>query len=140
MKSKIITFAFAMYAFFVIGCAGTQVAVDRYGNVQPAIQMYQQPRDNNTVTEFEALSFDLQPNEDSSSILGSNGLRINQLPMAFGLPYSMDSSITLFNFNGYWSKQMPMTFTLPYNQDWSLTLFNFDNLRFKLMPMTDGRF
>ena len=140
MKIRITAIAFAMCALFIIGCAGTQVAVDRYGNVQPSVQIYQLPRDYSTGTEFEARPFDLQHNEDSSSMFSFNDLRINQMPMTFDLPYSLDSSVTLFNFNGYWTKQMPMTFTLPYNQDWSLTLFNFDNLRVKLMPMADGRF
>jgi len=138
MKIRIVTFAFAMCAFFVIGCAGTPVAVDRYGNVQPSVQIYQPPR-NSTVTEFEVRPFDLKPNEAGSSIFGFNSLQIKQVPMTFDLP-SMDSSTTLFNFKGYWTKQMPMTFNLPYNQDWSLTLFNFDNFRVKLMPMFDGRY
>ena len=138
MKIRIAAIAFAMCALFVIGCAGTPVAVDRYGNVQPDVQIYQTPRDYGTVTEFETRPFDLRANETSSSIFGFNSLQINQVLMT--LPYSLDSSTTLFNFKGYWSNQMPWTINLPYNQDWSLTLFNFENFRIKIMPMTDGRF
>ena len=132
MKIRIVAIAFAMCALFVIGCAGTPVAVDRYGNVQPSVQVYQPPRDYSAVTGFEAKSFDLPRNED--------GLRVSQMPMTFGLPYSLDSSVTLFNFNGYWTNQMPLSFTLPYNQDRSLTMFNFNGFRVKLAPMVDGRF
>jgi len=113
MKIRISTIAFAMSALFVIGCAGTPVAVNRYGNVQPAVQINQPQREISTVAEFEEGTFEL--------------------------PYNMNSFITLFNFNGSWSRQTPLTFNLPYNQDGSLTLFNFGNTQFKLGPMTDGR-
>jgi len=132
MRTKIAIIALIVGAFAVIGCAGSPVNVDRFGNIQPNSQVFQPSRENGTLTGFEVRPFDRQPNED--------GLRVSQMPMTFGLPYSLDSSTTLFNFNGYWTKQMPMSFTLPYNQDRSLTLFNFNGFRVKLAPMVDGRF
>jgi len=98
MKSKIITFAFAMYAFFVIGCAGTPVAVNRFGNVQPAVLIYEQQRDI-TVTEFGS----------STTLFNFNGFWPKQMPMTFTLPYNQDWSLTLFNFKNAWFKLMPMT-------------------------------
>jgi len=120
MKIRISTIVFAMCAFFVVGCTGTPVAVNRFGNVQPAVQVYQTLRNYSTVTEIKARSFDMPSKEDRTNIFGVNGMRTNQIAAAFG-SQNQDSSTTLFDFNGCWPKEEPLIFTVPYNQERVLT-------------------
>jgi len=89
MKIRIAIFALIVGAFAVTGCAGSPVAVDRFGNIQPNSQVFQPLRENSALFNF-------------------NGYWTNQMFMGFTLPYNQDRSLTLFNFNGFRVKLAPM--------------------------------
>jgi hypothetical protein len=121
MKTKIAIFLVTMGVFAITGCAGTQVAVNRFGITQPSIQIFQ-PQRNHGAIESEIRPFSIPSNQFGSSF-GFNNFQSELTPSAFGLPYG---SLTLFN-------------GIQINPDYSLTLFKFNNLQFKFMPAMDGR-
>lgn len=129
MKTRIALFALTVGVFAITGCAGTQVAVDRFGNMQPSIQNFE-PQVNTGMVNNQI---------GTLSLFGFNDFQAGQIPtMTLGLPYNFGGSLTLFN--GTQLMEKPLEVVFPYNQDASLTLFRFDNLQIKIMPMMDGRF
>jgi hypothetical protein len=137
MKTKIAIIALTVGAFIVTGCAGTPVAVDRFGNTQPSIQVLQPPINTNVI-ESETKPFFIPNNQIGTvNFFGFNDFQAGQMPLTFGLPYNL-GGLTLFN--GTWLMQKPFGVVFPYNQDASLSLFKSNDFQIKLMPMTGGRF
>jgi hypothetical protein len=145
MKTRIALFALAAGALAIAGCAGSPVAVDRFGNMQPVVQAVETAADAGVV-EADTRPL-LIPNNLFSpfSLYGFNDLSTGRtptatptaMPAAFVLPYKPDG-LTLFN--GTRLIEKPLEVVFPYNQDASLTLYRFNNFQIKLMPMKDGRF
>ena len=123
MKTKIAIFLLTVGVFTATGCAGTQVAVNRYGITQPSIQVLQPPVNNGVLEPGIRPLF--IPNNQFGSSFGFNDFQSGLTPFAFGLPYNL-GSLTIFNGTRF-------------NPDYSLTLFRFSNLQFKFMPAMDGR-
>jgi hypothetical protein len=137
MKTKIAIFALTVGAFIITGCAGTQAAVDRFGNTQPSIQAFE-PSVNASVIESETKPFFIPNNQIGTlSFFGFNDFQAGQMPLTFGLPYNL-GGLTLFN--GTWLTQKPFGVVFPYNQDASLSLFKSNDFQIKIMPMMNGRF
>jgi len=91
MKTKIAIVG----VFAVTGCAGTQVAVNRFGDIQPSIQTYQPPVNHDAI-ESEIRPFSI-PNNQFGSSFGFNNFQSELTPFAFVLPYNLGGSLTLFN-------------------------------------------
>jgi hypothetical protein len=137
MKTRIALFALTVGVFAVTGCAGTQVAVDRFG-IQPGIQRFE-TSENTGVVETETRSFFIPDNQFGAlSLFGFNGFQAEQKSVTFKLPYIFGGPLTLFN--GIQLMERPLEIVFPYNQDASLTLFRSNSIQIKIMPMMDGRF
>lgn len=138
MKTRIALFALTVGVFVVTGCAGTQVAVDRFGNMQPDIQRFE-PSVNTNVVESETRPLFMPDNQFGVfSMFGFNDFQARQMPMTFEFPHIFGGSLSLIN--GTQLMQNPMQVVFLYNQDASLTLFRFSGFQIKVMPMMNGGF
>jgi len=114
MKTRIALFAFmAIGALAIIACAGTPVAVDRFGNTQPIVQVF-------------------EPTSNTGAI--GTGIK------PFFFPNNLFGTFNLSGFNYLNAEQKTDLFALPYNLDASLTVFKTDGFQIKLMPAQNGRF
>jgi hypothetical protein len=121
MKTWIFILALTASVFITTGCSGTPVAVDRYGNMQPVIQVYQPPVSANTDVEFGSLA-----------LFGFNDFQARQIQMPFISFYNQANPYSLFD---YLQGQNLWTLEMPYNQDGSLTLLRQNGFQIRLMPM-----
>jgi hypothetical protein len=112
---------------FITGCAGTPVAVDRFGNMQSSAQVSQPPAITSAFAEAKTKPFDIPDNY--FGLFGFNRFGFGLIPMAFAQPDNQGGQI--FGFN---------TFAMPYNLDGSRTVFSSGNLQIKWMPMINGTF
>ena len=136
MKTRIAFFALTVAVFAVTGCAGTQVAVGRFG-MRPGVQRFEP--ENAGAAESETMPFFMPDNRFGVfSAFGFNDFQQVQKPAAFELPYAFGGPLNLFS--GTRLTQKPLQVVFPYNQDASLTLFRHNIFQIKLLPMTDGRF
>jgi len=147
MKTKIAVIALAISAFFIVGCAGTPVSVNRFGSVQPNNINQQGTRvaqSGYTVAGFGSGTVNLQDNpfgfSGFNNMFGAPVFQDSLTSMTHFPLFIMDNSISKFVFNNYWSNQHNIATGSLLNPDFSITLFSLGNVQFKLMPAIDGRF
>jgi len=124
MKAKIVVFLLTVGAFVITGCAGTQTAVNRFGNALPTV--------NPGVIESEITPVFFPK-------LGFNDFQPGLLTTSSGPQYNL-GTLTLPLFKDTQFTQKPLGVIFPYNKDASLTLFRYNNFQFKLVPMINGAY
>ena len=148
MKIRITVIALAISAFFFVGCAGTPVSVNRFGDMQPVNQGFNQMQPRIEQFGYELAKF--APDADGlmidpfgfnryNNVFGIPGINDSMTAMTHFPLFIIDNSMSRYVFNNYWSEQNFIANGSLFNQDCSNILLSVGKIQFKLMPATHGR-